>query len=97
MIALCKMGGSSDIIHILKKIGYTFSNFVYESLFFLSVSFSSEFESCELLLIMSRYNNLNDQLASLDIEDEENAAFTFEKEKWRKKVISMIYVLWGVS
>lgn len=29
-------------------------------------------------IIMSRYNDLNDQLAGLDIEDEENAAFTFE-------------------
>ena len=29
-------------------------------------------------VIMSRYNDLNDQLAGLDIEDEENAAFTFE-------------------
>lgn len=29
---------------------------------------------------MSRYNDLNEQLAGLDIEDEENTAFMFEGE-----------------
>lgn len=43
-------------------------------------SISSEIEACEFFfcVIMSRYNDLNEQLAGLDIEEEENAVFSFE-------------------
>lgn len=47
---------------------------------FLSVHFHLiESESCEFR-VMARYNDLSDQMAELDIEEEENAAFVFEGE-----------------
>lgn len=48
----------------------------------------------ESFFIMVGYNDLNDQFSGLDIDNEENTAFFFER-KLKLRRISMSYVWWA--